>query len=82
VSVIVLSYLEVSGSPAQLRYLIKRLRQRAPQAAIVAGLWPEGEPMLRDGELQRALGADAYVASLALAVEAALAEPGAAARAA
>ena len=82
VSVIVLSYLELSGSPAQLRYLIKRLRQRAPQAAIVAGLWPEGEPMLRDGELQRALGADAYVASLALAVEAALAEPGAAARAA
>jgi len=74
VSVIVLSYLEVSGSPAQLRYLIKRLRQRAPQAVIVAGLWPEGEPVLRDADLQRTLGADHYAASLDLAVEAALAD--------
>ena len=64
VAVIALSYVELSGTPAQLRYLIKRLRQRAPHATIIAGLWAEGEPVLNDAALQNMIGADCYVGSL------------------
>ena len=67
--VIAVSYLEVSGSPAQLRYLIRRLRQHAPTARIVVGLWPQGEAALSDAQIQHALGADKYVGSLAATVE-------------
>jgi predicted PurR-regulated permease PerM len=64
VEVIALSYLELAGSPSHLRYLIKRLRQRAPSARIVVGLWPEGEAALSDRDIQQAVGADSYVGSL------------------
>jgi methylmalonyl-CoA mutase cobalamin-binding subunit len=70
VSVIAISYLEVTGSPAQLRYLIKRLRRQAPEARIVVGLWPRGEAALSDAAIQRAIGSDRYVGSLAEAVDA------------
>ncbi len=69
VDVIVISYLELGGSPAELRYLIRRLRQRAPAAKIVVGLWNEGEPALSDKDNQQAIGADRYVASLGGAVD-------------
>lgn len=69
VTAIALSYLQLAGSPAHLRFLIKRLRQRAPGVPIVVGLWPEGEAVLSDAELQRATGADRYVGSLREAVE-------------
>jgi predicted PurR-regulated permease PerM len=64
VKVIALSYLELAGSPAHLRFLIRRLRQRAPNARIVVGLWPESEAALSDAEAQQATGADAYVGTL------------------
>ena len=64
IKVIAISYLELAGSPAELRYLIKRLRQRAPGAKIIVGLWPEGEAALTDAGIQRAIGADLYVGSL------------------
>ncbi|WP_419808340.1 AI-2E family transporter [Sphingomonas sp.] len=70
VTVIAISYLEVEGSPAQLRYLIKRLRAKAPGARVVVGLWPQGEAALSDAAIQRAIGADRYAGSLADAVEA------------
>jgi len=72
VSAIVLSYVELTGSPAHLRYLVARLRQRAGQVPIVVGLWPEGESVLSDPAIQRAVGADRYVGSLRAAVDAAL----------
>ncbi|UAK25634.1 AI-2E family transporter [Sphingomonas nostoxanthinifaciens] len=72
VAAIAISYLELVGSPAELRYLIKRLRQRAPAAKILVGLWPEGEAALSDTTIQRAIGADTYAGSLHAAVEAAL----------
>ena len=75
VRVFAVSYLTLTGSPTHLRYLIKRLRQRAPRATIIVGLWPESEALLTDAALQRSLGADRYVASLRQAVAAAL-EPG------
>jgi predicted PurR-regulated permease PerM len=69
IDVIAVSYLEVTGSPARLRYLVRRLRARAPAARIVVGLWPQGEATLSDASIQQALGADRYVSSLHQAVE-------------
>jgi predicted PurR-regulated permease PerM len=74
VDVVAISYLELAGSPAHLRYLIKRLRQRAPNLKIIVGLWPKGEAVLTDTAIQRAVGADVYVGSLRAATEAALAQ--------
>jgi predicted PurR-regulated permease PerM len=73
VSVVVLSYIELAGTPAHLRYLIRRLRQRAPGATVIVGLWPEGEEVLANPDIQRAVGADHYVGTLRGAVEAATA---------
>ena len=74
IDVVAVSYLELAGSPAELRYLIKRLRSRAPRAKIVVGLWPEGEAALSDAAIQRAIGADLYAGSLRVAVDAVVGE--------
>ena len=73
VKVIVVSYLELAGAPAHLRYLIRRLRRRAPHAAVIAGLWPTGEAALIEPQAQKALGGDRYVASMREAIDATLA---------
>jgi predicted PurR-regulated permease PerM len=73
VTVITVSHLEVGGAPAHLRYLIRRLRQRAPHATLIAGLWAPGDPVLNDPQAQKALGGDRYVASLRDAIDASLA---------
>ncbi len=66
-----ISYLDISGSPAHLRYLIRRLRQRLPPGApILVGLWPSGDAALSDGETKSAIGADYYTSSLSEAVNA------------
>jgi predicted PurR-regulated permease PerM len=72
-SVIIVSSLAPGVAPAHVRYLIQRLRQRAPMATIIAGLWSLEELALNDPTSQRALGADRYVASLRDALDAALA---------
>ena len=77
IDVLAISYLELAGSPAELRYLIRRLRQKAPGAKIIVGLWPEGEAALTDAGIQRAIGADLYVGSLHAAVAAIVDEAGA-----
>jgi len=69
IDVIAISYLEVTGTPAQLRYLVRRLRGHAPEARIVVGLWPQDEAALSNADIQRMLGADCYAGSLADAVE-------------
>lgn len=66
---ICLSYLEIGGSPSHLRYLVRRLRREAPGVRILVGLWPQGEAALSDEQIQRVLGADSYVGSLASAVD-------------
>jgi predicted PurR-regulated permease PerM len=73
VRVITVCYLELEGAPAQLRYLIRRLRNRAPHAALIAGLWREGAAVLTGPQVQEAVGGDRYVASLGEAIDAALA---------
>ena len=73
VTVISVSCLELAGSPADIRFLMRRLRERAPHATLIVGLWFPGEPLLNDAQQQKALGADRYVASLRAALEASLA---------
>lgn len=69
VTVIALNYLELTGAPAQVRYLIKRLRQRAPHAKVMAGLCGVDEIILSDLQLQLTIGADKYSSSLNDAAE-------------
>ena len=69
VDAVVISYLELTGSPADLRYLVKRLRLRAAGAKIIAGLWPTGEAALSNADIQQAMGADGYATSLRAAVD-------------
>ena len=76
VKVITVPYLELARAPAHLRYLIRRLRQRAPHAVLIVGLWRQGEAVVTDGQLQKALGADRNVASLREAIDASLAALG------
>jgi hypothetical protein len=54
VKVITMPYLELAGAPAHLRYLIRRLRHRAPHATLIAGLWPQGEAVLTEPQAQKA----------------------------
>ena len=64
-----LTYLELGGSPAHLRHLLRRLRQRLPDRPVLVGLWPPGEAVLQDRPMQSALGADQVVSSLRAAVQ-------------
>lgn len=76
VKVIIVCYLELTGAPAHLRYMTRRLRQRAPQASLITGLWsPAASPAIEQ-QPSPALGADRQVASLREACDAALAAVG------
>jgi predicted PurR-regulated permease PerM len=73
VAMVCISYIDISGNPAHLRYLLKRLRERLPDAPLLVGLWPAQDPVLRDRHLRHAVGADYYVSTLQEAVETCLA---------
>jgi len=73
VAMVCVSYLEASGSPSSLRYLMQRLRQRLPGAPILVGLWQADAALLADERLRAAVGADHYVTALRDAVNACLA---------
>ncbi len=70
VALICISYLEISGSPSGLHYLVRRLRQRAPGAKILVGLWPAGGGEVDDGRIRGVVAADAYASNLKDAVDA------------
>jgi len=72
VQMICISYLEISGTPAHLRYLLRRLRKQAPKAPILVGLWPAEDAVLKSETMRATLGADYYVSSLRDAVVACL----------
>ncbi len=67
------SYLDINGSPAHLRFLIRRIRERLPKALILIGFWSPEDPFLRDQAARRAIGADYYVSSIREALDACLA---------
>ena len=68
-AMVCICYLQLSGTPAYLEYLVRRLRRRLPGAVVLVGLWPEDDPILSDVRLRSALGADYYTSSLREAVE-------------
>jgi len=65
---ICISYLEISGTPAHLRYLLRRLRKKVPKAPILVGLWPAEDAVLKSETMRATLGADYYVSSMRDAV--------------
>ena len=72
VAMVCISYLELSGSPSHLRYVIRRLRQRLPNVPILVGFWPDDAEVLKDDRMRAAVQADYYASSLHEAVEACL----------
>ena len=64
-----ISYLDISGSPAHLRYLMQRLRRRlAAGTPILVGLWPAEDSALTNPAIRAQVGADYFSSSLADAV--------------
>jgi hypothetical protein len=68
VTMICISYLDISGAPSHLRYLIRRLRRKLPRAPILVGLWPAEDEVLKEERVRGIIGADYYVTSLREAV--------------
>ena len=73
VAMVCVSYLEASGSPSALRYLMRRVRNRMPDAPVLVGLWQANEALLGDERLRATVGADHYVTTLQDAVAACVA---------
>jgi predicted PurR-regulated permease PerM len=67
VQMVCISYLEISGTPAHLRYLLRRLKQKA-KAPTLVGLWPAEDAILKSETMRATLGANYYVSSLRDAV--------------
>ena len=62
-----------------LRYLVRRIRQRAPGVPTLVGLWQADAAMANEDRLRATIGADRYTTSLQDAVSACVAHaPGAA----
>jgi hypothetical protein len=71
VAMVCISYLNISGSPSHLRYLIRRLRRKLPpQTPVLVGLWPAEDSVLKDERIRAVIGADYYTTSLREAVNA------------
>ena len=68
VTMVCISYLDISGAPSHLRYLIRRLKRKVPHAAILVGLWPSDDEVLKDERVRAIIGADYYATSLREAV--------------
>ena len=65
VAMVCISYLDIAGTPAHLRYLMQRLRRKLPKGApILVGLWPTGDAALTDRMVQTEIGADHFTSSL------------------
>ena len=59
------SYLDIGGVPAHLKYLTERLRHRLPKVTpILIGLWPLDDAAIRDERLKAEIGADYLAVSL------------------
>ena len=74
VAMVCVSYLDISGSPSHLRYLMERLRRRLPGKPMLVGLWPVKDEVLSNESMRRAIGADYYTTSLHDALDSCLAE--------
>ena len=73
VMMVCVSYLELSGTPSHLRYLLRRLRQKLPGVPVLVGVWPAGDPTMMDAQVRALVGSDYQVSTLKHAVETCLA---------
>ncbi len=64
VAMVALCYLDLSATPAHLRFLLRRLRHRLPGRPIVVGLVPRDEPAAEVARLLSTVGADHAAATL------------------
>ncbi len=69
VALVCVSYLDVGGKSAHLRYLLQRLRQRMPTTPFVVGLWPSDNTAGPQQMLRAEFGANHYARTLREAVE-------------
>jgi predicted PurR-regulated permease PerM len=69
VAMVCISYLEITGGPAALHYLVRRLRQRIPGIPILVGLWPSEDAVLKDDRVRAVIGADYFTTSLREALD-------------
>lgn len=61
VAMVCITYLQLSGNPAHLRYLIRRIRGRLPAVPVLVGLWPTDDLISsQEDRLLMAVGADDY----------------------
>jgi hypothetical protein len=67
--ILCICYVDDFGKSSHLRFLLRRLRQRVPEACLMALVWPPDHPVLQDGSLRASLGADQYLSSLQHAIE-------------
>ena len=74
VAMVCVSYLDISGTPSHLRYLLERLHRRLPGRPILVGLWPTSDAVLSNEAMRRTIGADYYSSSLHDALQSCLAE--------
>ncbi|HEY7581633.1 MAG TPA: AI-2E family transporter [Acetobacteraceae bacterium] len=70
VGLVCLSYLDINGSPAHLRFLVRRIRERLPGVSVIIGFWAADDPFLRNQAARREAGADYYVSTLQEALSA------------
>jgi predicted PurR-regulated permease PerM len=65
VAIVCVSFLDINGSPAHLRYLLQRLRHRLPKGVeIIVGIWPSDEAAQRDDAARTAIDATRLTGSL------------------
>lgn len=76
-AIICICYIDAGDSTSQLRYLIRRLRERVPTAQVLIAIWPSDHPVRVQKERQDSLGADYYVSSVRAAVDVCLEASGA-----
>ena len=68
ITIVCISYLDISGTPSHLRYLIRRLRRKLPHVPILVGLWPTEDEVLKEARVRAIIGADYCSTSLREAV--------------
>ena len=66
VAIVCVSFLDINGSPAHLRYLVQRLRRRLPHdVEIIVGIWSSDEAaQQRDDAARTAIDATRLTGSL------------------
>ncbi len=69
IAMVCISYLEISGNPNHLHYLMRRLRSHMPGVPILVGVWPAENSDVGDKRIRNVIGADHYTATLKDAVD-------------